>query len=342
MVQSKSRTILPIALIIAVFYAIIFLHSSGRSITPSFVRNHGDADQTTDSATSTDQVNLATEKHEFAITTFLTGQAKDDSYFIATRTLAYQLLHAPSTKIRNSSIAFVVLCSESLESDKRDQLRKDGAIVAEVKDVALGSWVKVQVDRWKEQFTKLRVFQMTQYKRVLYIDADTLITKPMDDIFAEPEVKTLAPTLLHRKDQIKDDESELPKEWFFAARSDNAFLGERDHPVPPLQTNVLTAGFFMAAPDQKLFDHFLSVIKHEGRFDSWSMEQSMFNYVFRRDGAMPWRELNWRWSATWPSEKDLEMGVHSLHEKFWVTGPQKLVDMWKARKDEMLKFYGES
>ena len=203
---------------------------------------------------------------DLAIATFLTGQATDDSYFIATRTLAYQLLHAPDTKIRNKSITFVAVCSQSLPEDKRERLRQDGATVIPVEDVPIGAWVHTNVERWKEQFTKLRVFEMTQYKRVLYIDADTMIMKPMDGIFAEPEVVSLAPTLFSRKDQVKSDESELPEKWFFAARSDNAFSGERDHPVPPFQTLSLSAGFFMVAPDKKLFEHLQSVIKHEGRF----------------------------------------------------------------------------
>ncbi|KAF1961641.1 nucleotide-diphospho-sugar transferase [Byssothecium circinans] len=341
MIQSKGRTIFPIAFTIAILYAIFFLHATGRThIASGFSRSS--ESKPLESEKPSNQVPLATAppaEPDLAIATFLTGQASDDSYFIATRTLAYQLLHAPDTKLRNKSITFVALCSQSLPEEKRERLRQDGATVVEIQDVPVGSWVQTNVDRWKEQFTKLRVFEMTQYKRILYIDADTMIMKPMDDIFAEPEVTTLAPTLLSRKDQIKDDESELPKEWFFAARSDNAFSGERDHPVPPFQTLSLSAGFFMVAPDKKLFEHLQSVIQHEGRFDPWSMEQSMLNYVFRRDGPMPWRELNWRWSATWPSEKDVEMGVHSLHEKFWLTGPQSLSDAWRRRKEEMLKYY---
>lgn len=75
------------------------------------------------------------------------------------------------------------------------------------------------------------------------------------------------------------------------------------------------------------------------RFDPFTMEQSLLNYVFRRDGMMPWRELHWKWSATWPNEKDVEMEVVTLHEKLWKTGPQPLRDMWNRRKGEMLNFH---
>lgn len=276
---------------------------------------------------------------DFAIVTFLTGQGENDAYFTATRILAHQLLHAPSTKINSSSITCLVLCSQTVSRDQKERLRKDGATVVEVEDVPLSWWIHSGVQRWQEQFNKLRVFEMTEYKRILYIDADTILNRPMDDIFEEPEVTTLAPMLLTRKDQIRRDEGNLPTEWFFAARSDNAFSGEREHPVPPLQTLSFSAGFFMVAPDRLLFEHLLAVMSHFRRFDPFTMEQSLLNYVFRREGTMPWRELSWRWSATWPSEKDLDAGVASLHEKLWLVGPQPLKDLWNRKKGEMLHFY---
>lgn len=277
---------------------------------------------------------------KFAIATFLTGQGKDDAYFTATRILTYQLLHAPETKLNSTDITFLVLCSSSLPVAQKRQLQRDGAFVVEVDDVPVNWWIYSGVRRWKEQFTKLRIFEMTEYQRVLYLDADILIMAPLDGVFEDPEVATLTPTLFSRESQIRKDESPLPAEWLFAARSDNAFTGERDHPVPPLQSSSFSAGFFMVAPDKKIYAHLLSVMSHFHRFDPFTMEQSLLNYVFRREGAMPWRELHWKWSATWPNEKDVKMGVASLHEKWWSTGPQALRNVWKKRKREMLEELG--
>ena len=276
---------------------------------------------------------------EYAIATFLTGQARDDDYFIATRVLTYQLLHDAATRYDPSSITFLVLCSESVDLGKKETLRADGATVVDVKDVPVNWWIHSGVQRWKEQFTKLRVFEMTDYKRILFIDADTILLKPLDGIFHEPEVSTAAPMLSSRENQIRSDEAPLPAQWLFAARSDNQFTGEREHPVPPLQALSFSAGFFLVSPDRQLFKHLLSVMSHFRRFDPFTMEQSLLNYVFRREGAMPWREMHWKWSATWPNEKDAEMGVASLHEKFWKTGPQVLRDKWALKKAEMLEHY---
>ena len=70
------------------------------------------------------------------------------------------------------------------------------------------------------------------------------------------------------------------------------------------------------------------------------MEQSLINYAYRRDGALRWAELSYKWSATWPNEKDLEGKVVALHEKLWKTGPKDLTDLWWSYKDRMDKHHG--
>lgn len=125
----------------------------------------------------------------------------------------------------------------------------------------------------------------------------------------------------------------------FGARSDNALTGERDHPYPPALTNVFSAGFWMAAPSREMFNYLLSVMQHWNRFDPHTMEQSLLNYAFRRDGPMPWFELEPKWSATWPNQKDLKAGVATLHEKWWAVGPEDLRAKWEEAKRQMEEFF---
>ncbi|KAF2448110.1 glycosyltransferase family 8 protein [Karstenula rhodostoma CBS 690.94] len=275
---------------------------------------------------------------DYAVVTFLTGQASDTSYFTATRVLTHQLLHANSTKVNQNTTSFLVLCTATVPAEQKATLRADGATVVEIRDVPVNWWIRPASTRWKEQFSKLRVFEMEEYRRILFVDADTVLTGPVDGIFAEPEVATLAPTL-DRKHQVRWGEARLPAQWLFAARSDNALTGARAHPTPPLQAESFDAGFFLLKPDRRVFAHLLSVMALVGRFDPQAMDQGLLNYVFRREGCMPWRELHWRWSATWPTERDLEMDVVTLHDRLWRTGPQPLRDLWNAKKGEMLNFH---
>ncbi|KAI9788298.1 MAG: hypothetical protein M1816_006983 [Peltula sp. TS41687] len=151
----------------------------------------------------------------------------------------------------------------------------------------------------------------------------------------------LAKTLLDRTAQIKTDESPLPVRYLFAARSDNALTGERDHDFPPAPTEVFGAGFWVMAPDHKMFAYFLSVMDHYRRFDPHTMEQGLLNYAYRRAGPMPWAEPHYRWSATWPNSKDLEGKVVALHEKLWSTGPEDLRNLWWSYESRMDMYHSE-
>lgn len=296
-------------------------------------------------------LNATSSTSKYAIATFLTGsstkdtttgnqEAEDDYYYIAARVLTYQILHAPETRSR-SPIPFLVLVTPTVSHRKRKQLTSDGATVVPVEDVPLRWWIKTGVTRWKDVFGKLRLFEMVEYDRIIFLDADSLITEPVDGIFDEPIVRTPSNTLLDRTDHIKGDESLLPAQYMFAARSDNALSGERDHPFPPVATEVFSAGFWVMAPSREMFAYFLSVMSHYRRFDPHTMEQSLMNYAYRRDGAMPWAELSYKWSATWPNDKDLEGKVVALHEKLWKTGPKDLTYLWWSYKDKMDRFHAD-
>ncbi|KAF1942350.1 nucleotide-diphospho-sugar transferase [Clathrospora elynae] len=371
----KSKPLLIFAFIAATLYATVILYNSGtlKEVSKSGWSHFQDADEAEGIESQTSAIpehivdSISTPSHpqappsspspapapapapptsqppqptpNLAIATFLTGQASDDTYFNSTRLLVYQLLHAAPTRITNPNITFVVLCGNKLSEEKKDRLRKDGATVIPLEDVKLPDWIHTGEERWSEQFTKLRVFEQTDYKRILYIDADYMIMHPIDDIFEEPVVKTLTPTLFFRNGVMKEDERPFPKEWLFAARSENGGGGGFDHPVPPVQTNYANAGFFLIAPDPEMYEHLMSVMQHEGRFETNFMEQDMLNYVFKRDGLMPWRELDWKWSANFVNERDVEMGVHSLHGKFWKEGPEEVQKRWRKEMDEMVKFH---
>ncbi|MCJ1308332.1 hypothetical protein MMC25_001985 [Agyrium rufum] len=279
-----------------------------------------------------------------AIATFLSNGAgasatiEDDFYFQAARTLTYQLLHDPKTRSKRAEIPFLVLCTQDVTTSKLKRLELDGATVEVIADVPLPHWISTGVTRWKDQFTKLRIFEMVQYERVLFIDADTLIVKPIDGIFDEPIIQTPMTPLLHRTLELKVDEKPLPSNYSFAARSDNAFSGERDHPFPPPPTESFSAGFWLAAPSKEMSEYLMSVMGNWRRFNPHTMEQSLLNYAFRRGGVMPWYELGWEWSATWPNLRDLEGGVRSLHEKWDRTGPEELREKWRKVKIEMETF----
>lgn len=283
----------------------------------------------------------------YAYATLLTSD--DERYYTAARVLAYQLLADPETKTSHE-IPFVVMVTTSVPKHQRRQLILDGAIVAHVEDVALPFWIRQRLrrpSRYGDQFIKLHVLQMLEYDRVLYLDVDTLLMKPMDEIFNDPAARTPAQTKYRQTSHFTKAETMLPAQYVFAGRSDNGRSndgstgGEYDHPYPPIERNSLSGGFWIVAPSNELFNYYMFVMQSSTLgifrpFDPQFMEQAMLNYVHRRPGGnMPWVALDYKWSATFPNDRDVAGGVASMHDKFWANGPDVLKERWKKKKEEM-------
>ncbi|GAB1731674.1 hypothetical protein NU195Hw_g4718t1 [Hortaea werneckii] len=261
---------------------------------------------------------------------------QDDGYYLGTRVLAYQLLHSQSAGT-NNSIPFIVMCTEDVSKRKRDRLKKDGATIVVVKKLE-SDWVNPAVERWKDVLAKLRLFQLTEYNKILFIDADTLVTASLDGVFYDES--TLMQATLANPEHIKEDEAAMPRTYMFATHGD--YFGY-DHPYPPDQNlDYLNCGFFVFTPSKVLFEYYLSLLKLPGRFDPGFPEQNLLNYAHRRDGNMPWKPLWYGWNVNWPTEKDWRDGARSFHAKYWDGDPSHdplLKAIWKEQKAEMEGFY---
>lgn len=253
----------------------------------------------------------------------------EDTYYVATRTLLHQMLHAPSTAT-NSSIPFVVLATPDIASHKIERLRLDGAIV-HVVDRITADWLAPGLPRWRDMMCKLHMFKLVEYEKVLFMDSDMLIVDRMDGIFTDATTNPFAVD----QSRALPDESALPDTYMLAAQS---YLEGRTHPYPPNTAPGFSGGFLVAQPSKRLFDYYISLIAIEGRFRSNAMEQDLLNYAHRRDGPMPWAKVRYTYTTTWPSWKEYEMGAKSLHEKWWDVGIDldwRLRGKWFEAKGEM-------
>lgn len=232
----------------------------------------------------------------------------EDEYFVGTRVLAYQLLHAPKTGT-NTSIPFVVLATPDIPESKLERLRKDGATVKVAERIS-ESWMKPGLLRWRDMMSKLRMLELTQFEKVLFMDADMYIADRMDGIFTDPTTELLAP----KPELAVEDEGPLPKSYIFSAQQ---YMEGRVHPYPPPTGDYFSGGFFLCQPSIAMFKYYLTIAKITDRFNSNAMEQGLLNYAHRREGPMPWTDIYYKWTTTWPSMKEYEAGAHSLHEKWW-------------------------
>lgn len=265
-----------------------------------------------------------------------------DDYFIATRLLGYQIMHAPET--RSNDYPFIVLATQGVHPAKLERLRRDGAIVIVVDTVEKPHWVDgAGASNWQELFDKLRLWELTQFERVCFLDGDTVLNRPLDGIFNDPAV-ALHHTL-DRPSSLKADEGPLPTSYVFAGQPEmNAA-----HHYPPSDSagdypniNYLNAGFFVTQPSLEVQATYLKIMQIPDRFNSHLMEQNLLNYVHRSEGeggTMPWKMLDTQWNVHYPTMEDLKGGVASLHEKWWAPVDKELGPYLRSWRWRMEGFY---
>lgn len=291
-----------------------------------------------------------TEK--LAYVTFLSGTVdsgddlEKDNYFVAVRILIWQLVHNPDTRTKHD---VVVMVTPSVSQSRRDRLTKDGAIVYPVEFLHTenDSWIQPEQHRWDDVMTKMRVWQMTQYSRILMLDGDTMLRSSLDGVFDDPGAQILAtksPASVNYT--ALPGEAALPSTYLLASLTE---VWDSTHSFPPGEgtglkdIGYMNAGFFLLAPSLDAYDYYLSLLNIPHSFDPRYPEQNLINRAHTWTGPMPWREIAYTWNVRCPNENDFANGLVSMHEKWW-TQPyiyeNKKVKEWLlTRRYEMKGWY---
>ncbi|KAN0083887.1 Nucleotide-diphospho-sugar transferase [Elaphomyces granulatus] len=260
----------------------------------------------------------------------------EDVYYIATRLLAYQLLHAPETRFLKPT-PFIVLVTRDVRPSKRQRLMDDGAIIVEVDHVDHNiNLSKVSEPRWVETFTKMQMFdpKHVPYDKALYVDADMVFTRPIDGIF---EDNTTFPTRsLNGSEQAQPDEGDLPQSFLMAATPESE---KWDHAYPYTDSTIsyFNSGFFVYSPSREIFNHYMNILGKPDLFFHWFPDQDLLNHVHRWGGPMPWQRLHFSWNLNWSNDNDIDGGMAALHVKWWDRnhGSVKVKDYAAAKRWEM-------
>jgi len=239
------------------------------------------------------------------------SQGEIDYYYEGTRILTYRLLHKLSTKdVDNRRL--IVLATESVLPEQIRQLRTDGAIVKIVRAIQPPKGVDTQKTkaRWKDQYTKLVLWNMTQYSKILYIDSDILPIRPLSPIFNMT---------------FSIDKDGHP--YLFAATYDSSVtrtFGTYRRPVPALGLNDTQAGdsphagLFLIHPSERQANYLQSLYDNPPKNQDFTsfMEQSMLKYAYRNGGDYQWTRLSQMYNTQWPRLEDTNVS-YAIHDKFW-------------------------
>ncbi|GMI84501.1 monocation-induced [Ca2+]i increases 1, INOSITOL PHOSPHORYLCERAMIDE GLUCURONOSYLTRANSFERASE 1 [Hibiscus trionum] len=98
-----------------------------------------------------------------------------DEFLLGVRVLGKSIRDTGSTK------DMVVLVSDGVSDYAKKLLKADGWIVEMISLLANPNQVRPK--RFWGVYTKLKIFNMTNYDKVVYLDADTIVVKSIEDIF---------------------------------------------------------------------------------------------------------------------------------------------------------------
>ena len=95
--------------------------------------------------------------------------------------------------------------------------------------------------------------------RILYMDSDMLITRPLDDVWEEETVSIPQKT----KNRSLDKSSfNLPADYVITGVTDNE-RPDRSRPTPVNPHSRLNAGFLVFKPDIDLFEYYISISENQ-------------------------------------------------------------------------------
>jgi alpha-N-acetylglucosamine transferase len=285
------------------------------------------------------------------------GVAQDDveadDYFLATRVLNFQIRYSAKTRYHDSHVPFLVLATPGVASSKLHTLANEGATIIRVKDISTGWMVGDLENGRKSVLSKLYLWTLTDYDRILFIDADTMLYTSLDGVFEDDASQQYATDFSPSKIEkisanIPNASLPSPPPNYILGGIKEGVSGDRQKPVNP---DYLDAGFIMIAPSQQMYDYYLALLRTPGFIELTFPEQNLLNYAHHRDGPMPWKELDEHLNTNCASARDIESGLRTVRGHWWATNeyrheggsrcdvdPELAAEWWRVR-DQMEAYH---
>lgn len=254
-----------------------------------------------------------------------------DYYFEACKVKLHRILRNATTRDPYNR-PFVVLVTPGVPQKQIEILESHGAIIKHV-DIIPAPAGTIRPEnvhpRYKDQFTKMHIWNMSEYDRIAFFDADTLPIRPVHTIFDTPVAK-------------KGNE-----EWLFGAVYDSGavrWFGDRNPPGPDdkgrPEDKDLNAGVFLLWPTQKQADYISDLLRNPPPDKDFTvyMEQDFLRWAYRDDGPYPWIRLSHLYNTQWCRMRDLDT-AYVLHDKLWQVHSdtdQELRKVWYEAWGEMV------
>ena len=271
-----------------------------------------------------------------------------DPYFTSVRLLTYQLLHSPTTRTgARTPIPFLVLTLPSVPPSHLSTLAAAGATIIPIQPLDLPETFNQRLithSRFRDVLSKLRLWQLTAYTKIVFLDADTILLSPLDSLFTDPDLSTPLATLPGNSSAAPTG-APPPSTYLLAASADT--WGPQSEWLKPGHPEYLCACFMLLSPSEEMFQYYTSILSGpDAPSNAAYPEQDLLIYAHRRDGRMPWRRIPVQWSANdGRLVGELAGGVRSLHVKAWEraqggnAADEGTREMWRGLVREMEEYY---
>ncbi|KAG9295015.1 hypothetical protein G9A89_017809 [Geosiphon pyriformis] len=220
---------------------------------------------------------------------------KENKYVKGAQVLAYSLL-----KVK-SKYPLVILHTDALSQTTLNEFRKLGCLTREIKFINPPPSTKKELNEYyRETWTKLRVWEMEEYQRIVLLDADMLVIQNMDELIELPlKNDWLAASSACTCNPLKV--SNYPKDW---TPDSCAYTDSKTH--EGLHQYYFNAGLLVLTPSIEKFRQMEEALRnHPAPQTLLFPDQDFLNEIFRAR----WHRLSYKYNAL--------KTLRNCHEKMW-------------------------
>lgn len=250
----------------------------------------------------------------------------EDPYYLAIHSVVYRTLWSPRSK--TLKYPFIVFVGDFVSEKQRQLLRGAGAIVRELAPLPWNPTDPGVLDRWKDLFAKLNMWNETDFSRILFLDADAFPVAPIDDMFELTEERLCIDSNLQLDDFLPDGEKVCDPYIFAGVPAD---------PYSIFDANI-NVGSMVFTPNTKQHQRLLQNYLKIDKYDVKMAEQAFLNWQFGINSAYPPGMLEREYGAFFPNEEE-HGRLKVVHEKIWAAERGWMKEEWENTWQEMLKFY---
>jgi len=223
-----------------------------------------------------------------------------ENYYMYTSTIVYRLLHKEGIKTKRNDVDVVVMVTEDVADWKLRGLHNLGAIIKRVNKIRMGTNYIIN-RRWRNCYTKLHMFEMTEYETIIYLDSDLLINKNIDELF----------------DVANEVRNKTGRHDFFGAVTDGSIRRNYNNKE---RKGMMNAGLMVLTPEVAVYNDLIELAPKKDLYNAGFMEQGLLTYYysdFDNKFNRTRYHLDARYNAQWLDDSNEEFydKVYIIHQK---------------------------